>query len=185
MSVINTIDDDFQQIYKRIVEKFTDSSSVALVLSLLLEEVSALVSLSDSNGEVIFASRAHTLLANGIGDGESFLSFNDLFSPDVSEDLIGLPSQAPLDTFTHKLNLLHKDGSLKAYQFKKIALYLQEETYTLFIANIESAQGSVGFDVDTYKTVANHLEFYDAVTGIANRNLFHDRLDKTLSLAKT
>ncbi len=175
---------EFQSIYQMLERGLRSVGEARLFMSLLLEHLPELIAVIDTNGRVLFASKAHARLAEVSDHVEEIIRVDQLFPHDVQAAITALSPAAPLATESFDISLKHKDGSRHCYHFLKFHLQMYEQS-VIFLLGLCTGERAVGeINLHSYKSMVNHLAFNDAVTGIANRNLFYDRLHKSLSLAK-
>jgi len=160
-----------------------------LYLGMLLEYVPVLASVVAADGEVLFASRHHSLLA---GVAESLVHVKkegELYPAFVEDRLASLRStvQEPGTERVWELSAKHKDGSLHHYQMRRFVLAGKG------VAR-ENVVYTIGVDITDHKLAEsklrdhqshiNYVTFHDPLTGLANRSLFYDRMHKSISRAK-
>ncbi|SMF20599.1 diguanylate cyclase (GGDEF) domain-containing protein [Alteromonadaceae bacterium Bs31] len=161
-----------------------------LYLAVLLQHVPVLASVVDSSGEVLFASRFHTLLA-GVADNLTNIHQEaDLYPAFVQERLASLKQKAMENGSEQywELSAKHKDGSLHHYQMRRIVMNADPNSGSKAVAY------TIGVDVTEnklaesalrdHKSQINYVTFHDPLTGLANRSLFYDRMHKSISRAK-
>lgn len=157
-------------------------------LSMVLDYVPELISGVDLSGNVIFASAQHTLLL-GVDDSLDNLTtekslypafIHHRFTHAVREALMGG------EVVEWELNVKHKDGSSHLYRVRHVLIRSKK--------TIENMIFTMGVDVTEHKMAENtlrdhksrinYMSFHDALTGLANRSLFYDRISISLSRAK-
>ncbi|VUD53108.1 putative signaling protein [Thalassocella blandensis] len=167
---------------KELLAKIGDQS--AAYLALLLENVSSLIYAVDAAGNVIFAS-SHFAKFNA-ADRE-IIHETDLF-PSMLHDRIERIRDfcaVQSDTYSWELSIKHHDGSQHVYEMQRIPLIDKAgQVMTFSIGRDITDHKLAERHLRDYKTQINYLAFHDALTGLPNRSLLNDRLNKSLSRAK-
>lgn len=159
------------------------------VLLALVSELPLLVSIVDEQGAVVFASPRHNDLS-GVSTQRAHLhSADDLFPAFVNERFPGSWVDLALkgDLSEWDLSVPDHEGNVFVYKVKHytIAKKKDKRPYLLTIgAEASSAELVNERLVKAQKQQLNFLSFHDPITGLANRSLFYDRIQKSLSRAK-
>lgn len=180
--------------YPLIVEQPAEHQAQGLYLGLLLQHIPVLVSVVTPDGEVLFASKHHTLLAGVADDTASMLIESDLYPPFVQQRLDQLAGDFGAEKLW-ELSTKHKDGSLHHYQMRRLRIArdrafpgdyhsdLQGEV--LYTIGVDITENRMAEHVlRDHKSHLNYAIFHDPLTGLANRSLFYDRVNKSISRAK-
>jgi diguanylate cyclase (GGDEF)-like protein len=155
-------------------------------LALLLEKVPQLVSLVCADGGVIFASRYYHLLQSVSSEASNFAIETDLYPSNVHQQLNELKQHdATLRTQEWTLNTKHKDGTTQVYEMTRRRVEGVDGRVLVFSLGVNVTDHGLA---ETYLaenlSALKYLSFRDPLTGLANRSLLYDRLNKTLSRAK-
>ncbi|WNO09520.1 EAL domain-containing protein [Teredinibacter sp. KSP-S5-2] len=170
---------------ERLVSILLDTNNSEEYLRTVLEYVPVLVSAVDLEGNVKFASQHHTLLAGVSDDLNDIQKEADLYPALVQSRVENMAMEAALNQPAEawELSAKHKDGSMHHYHMHR--LYVKRDTDTIIY--------SIGTDVTEFKLAEralrdhksriDYMAFHDPLTGLANRSLFYDRANKSLSRA--
>ena len=177
----------------------------------VIESAPILLAALNSEMRIIFATSHHGLLADAPEHFLSVKSYLDLFPAELREQFEVKLSSEESGSITWEVNLSHKDGGMRIYQFQVSPLtddfLLDSELLSSEAANsvsidrdgIELEGGEknllvMGIDVTEMKLAEEALReqksqiaysaFHDPLTGLANRSLFYDRMDRSLSRVK-
>lgn len=172
---------------ERLIKSGGDVSTYFLFM---LENTPALVSAIDSGGKVIFASKHYLLLGGVAEDLAEMETEQDLYPRALQQRIIDMPlMDAELEEaaspMAREFSMKHKDGSGHVYNLRRYRMpgeSGQEITLTLGldVTDHKLAENALR----DHKSQLNYVTFHDPLTGLANRSLFYDRLNKSLSRAK-
>ncbi len=159
------------------------SDDAHLYLAILLQHVPVLASVVNDKGEVLFASRYHTLLA-GVADNPANIRLEaDLYPAFVQVRLNSLNAEIEGEQLW-ELSAKHKDGSLHHYQMRRFAMKSGAERVS-YTVGVDVTENKIAENtLRDHKSHINYVTFHDPLTGLANRSLFYDRMHKSISRAK-
>ncbi len=161
-----------------------DERAVLHAVSAMLGIMPALVCVSDESGRVVFASQHYVSLADGVADiAEAHLE-SQLYSAVLYDAVRALDVGSLDDPNWEILQVQHSDGGVYQYRFCRVKITVGEKKLLLTLGVSSHDGPQLQNDLHDYKSALTHLAFRDALTGVANRTLFYDRLDKVLSSAK-
>lgn len=181
--------ENVSQLERDISDLFASGVDAAHFASKLLLDIPVLVSVMDGDGKVLFASAYHNELS-GVPDSLSEIKTEkDLFPAFVNKRFLPSLSQSVIndDLATWEFSAPLKNGSVCVYSVRHQVL-ASESSKKEFIL-------SIGIDVtgiseinsaalQDHKSQLNYLSFHDPLTGLANRSLFYDRVNKSLSRSR-
>jgi diguanylate cyclase (GGDEF)-like protein/PAS domain S-box-containing protein len=154
-------------------------------LSLLLEQMPALIAVADPRGQLLMASAQHAELEGVPSNSEHWQKLADVYPASFQnelESLLGGDNEAP-EWLEFKAK--HRDGSFHVYQIK----FLRQLTaagdvlYFVFGSDI-TAHKQIENSLRDHKSRLDYMVYHDNLTGLANRTLFYGRINKILELAR-
>ncbi len=155
-------------------------------LKMILEHVPVLVSAVDSSGKILFASHHHRQLI-GVSDNlDTIKEEKDLYPPFVQKRVMGLAKgeKAGLVSEAWELSAKHKDGSMHQYHMKRMEVEKEGRPIVYTIGTDVTDFKLAETALREHKSRIDYMAFHDPLTGLANRSLFYDRANKSLSRAK-
>jgi len=181
--------ENVSQLERDISDLFASGVDAAHFASKLLLDIPVLVSVMDGDGKVLFASAYHNELS-GVPDSLSEIKTEkDLFPAFVNKRFLPSLSQSVIndDLATWEFSAPLKNGSVCVYSVRHQILAAESSKKTFIL--------SIGIDVtgiseinsaalQDHKSQLNYLSFHDPLTGLANRSLFYDRVNKSLSRSR-
>jgi diguanylate cyclase (GGDEF)-like protein len=157
------------------------------VLEKYAHSLPALVSLVDMSGKVVYANERHLQL---LGVGETLPELRE--EADLYPDSVASRLQEPLfelvrekGEYEWELNVQHKDG--KPHHYRICHRIIEDNTGLLYNLAFGWEQSALIEQPDPdfeRKSQLSYLTFHDPVTGLANRSLFYDRVQKSLGRAR-
>lgn len=156
-------------------------------LKMILEHVPVLVSAVDMSGQVLFASRHHQLLIGVSNDLQKIKKEKDLYPPLVQKRVMGLSKQnknSEEATADWELSAKHKDGSMHQYHMRRMVVERLDSKIIYTIGTDVTDFKLAETALRDHKSRIDYMAFHDPITGLANRSLFYDRTNKSLSRAK-
>ena len=149
-------------------------------LSMLLEHSCLLISASDNSGRVLFASRHFENLEN-INSDIDHLHFERQLYPNSAIEQLSYTTEKMK---VWELCVKHKDGSHHTYRMKR--MYVEGKSGPIFfnIGEDISANKVAHEELQNQKSQIDYVTYHDPLTGLANRSLFYDRMNKSLARAK-
>jgi diguanylate cyclase (GGDEF)-like protein/PAS domain S-box-containing protein len=154
-------------------------------LSLLLEQMPALISVADDQGQLLMASAQHATLEGVASQSQHWHKLSDLFPAAFQADLEHLLGPHHLPGQMLEFKAKHKDGHFHIYQMKCLHQRTQSggTLYFLFGSDITSHKQVENSLLD-HKSRLDYMVLHDNLTGLANRSMFYDRINKSLHSAK-
>ena len=161
---------------------------IAPLLAILKTNLPALVSLVKIDGTVLYACDHFTLLMGVADDVSQIKNETQLYPPFVVRRVEEMISEDSKHQAVNEweLSIKHKDGKLHLYELKRYLIKDEDPK--------QSAVCTIGIDVTDHrlseealkdqKSHINYMAFHDSLTGLPNRSLFYDRMNKSLSRAK-
>jgi diguanylate cyclase (GGDEF)-like protein len=159
------------------------------VLLAFVSDLPVLASIVDQDGNVIFASPGHTNLV-GVPDTRDAIEIADDLFPDFVNDRFSDSwyELAFSEQLQHwDLSITNRQGHTHTFEVRhyEIERYKDSQRYLLTIASEALSEELVNERVlKAQKQQLNYASFHDPITGLANRSLFYDRIQKSLSRAK-
>ncbi len=155
-------------------------------LSVILQSAPLLVCVVDEHENLIFSSRHYALLHPPEQQDtlDRFFVESDLYSEVLYRQLSTIKSQPVSELVWAEFPVEYFDESIHEYRFSKIAVNNNGKSFVMTLGIEVSDSAQLDANIRDYKAVSQHYAFKDALTGLANRTLFYDRLDKILSTAK-
>jgi diguanylate cyclase (GGDEF)-like protein len=145
-----------------------------------------LFSAVDSNGKVLFASGHHTELAGVAADITALVEEKDLYPACVLKRFSQPLHQLVLaqGELHWAMSVQHKSGETHHYRVNQHCV--NDDTNSRAVVSLawQVLAPSTELENQNKKAAISYLSFHDPVTGLANRSLFYDRVQKSLSLAK-
>ena len=148
----------------------------------ILNYVPALVSVVDQTGKVLFVSQHHTVLASVPESIASIKTEQELYPDSVLKRFTSLPSQI---TLAHgeqewEMSAQHRDGIMHHYRMVQRVLNINSDNKLVITIGWEVLQNPPP-DPDQK---SSYNAYHDPVTGLANRTLFYDRVQRSLARTK-
>lgn len=146
-----------------------------------------LVSLVDLTGKVLFANESHLQLLGVAESLDEIQEERDLYPDSVFARLPQSLHQIVQNEgeYEWQLNVQHKDG--KPHHYRLCHRMVEDDAGASYILTIGWEQGGAVEQRDPdfeRKSQLSYLTFHDPVTGLANRSLFYDRVQKSLGRAR-
>lgn len=163
------------------------ASSNALIecLSLLLEQMPALIAVADERGNLLMASAQHAELEGVAGHSEHWLKLADVYPANFQNDLDSLLKGDHAAPEWLEFKAKHKDGSFHVYQIKYLQHRTESADVLFFIFGTDiTAHKQIENSLRDHKSRLDYMVYHDNLTGLANRTLFYGRINKTLDLAR-
>ena len=138
---------------------------------------------------LFFVSPQHTKLAGVTSDFKEIKKSEQLFPPFVSERFSSTWLSAVFDDDLDQwdLSVKHKNDNVYLYEIEHIVLDIaaDEKRFVITLGvDVTTERKQRDIDLQEQKSQLNYINFHDPLTGLANRSLFYDRVNKSLSLAK-
>lgn len=156
------------------------------IVTELLNQLPALFSVVDGEGNILMVSEHHTRLMGTPAQLSDITRRDHLFPAVVGNRVQAAPllTKAGTTEGRWELALSHKDGSEHVYRMTKVQLtgsYGTVECLTgIDITDSKQAE-------DSFRSQKQHMDYvayHDSLTGLANRSLFYDRVHKSIADAK-
>ena len=163
-------------------------SAPAAFFAGLIVNVPSLVSAVTSAGEVLFCSPHHLALSGVASELSGLTHIDQLFPAFVQKrfppSLLNVILEKELRQW--ELTVQHKNGRTFRYDMRHRVVFDERRQEKIVL--------TIGVDVTEsfvddallreQKSRLNYLSFHDPLTGLANRSLFYDRVQKSLSRAR-
>lgn len=174
------------------------TADIRTYFGLLLEHIPVLASVVTPTGDVLFASRHHALLFDVSNNINELTEESELYPASARARLQQLQSTSAVEC-EWELTAKHKDGSTHLYKMRRtrIACHRLLPGYAgepEIQASSDDVIYTVGVDITEdelaesvlrdHKSHLNFAIFHDPLTGLANRSLFYDRVNKSIARAK-
>ena len=161
-----------------------DAGMLRQSIATLLGFLPSLASASDDQGRLIFASQHFLQLAAGPTDLAHVKNEAALYPEALYEALSALRVHSVARPQWENLQVQHRDGSIYLYRFCRVQVSVGKHSVVVTLGVNAHDSQQLHSDLQDYKSAVSHLAFRDALTGVANRTLFYDRLDKALSSSR-
>ena len=166
-------------------------STMGQMLTLLLEHVGSLICVFNKRHEVLYASTQHFELhgvtQESAGPAEKSYVFS--YFPPVVHDRLKLVledlNRGAESLGRWEMTVKHKNGTPLSYLVKTFKIRSQKyDDCWIFIGNLKIESPDIEKTLRDHQSQLTYLTFHDPLTGLANRSLFYDRMDKSISRAK-
>ena len=177
----------FEGPFEALLQKFAQNGGDLIpYLLLVMEHVPALMTAVDKNGGILFASQHHSLLAGVDDDVSAITDCLALFPLQVHERVEALIKPGgSSERKPWEINVKHKDGSNHVYLMQSFVLSSGNTGDICFTLGIDKTNHDLMEQaLRDHKSQIAYITFHDPLTGLANRSLFYDRMEKSLSRAK-
>ena len=177
-----------QYLGQNISQLFSSGLDPEVFLSALVGDAPVLLSAVDINGQILFASSYHLFL-DGVADSLADIRFaHQLFPEFVSErfqpSLVQVVLNQELELW--QLSVASKLGHALLFD---ISHQVHVDTNTgctiIFTLGVESHadERNAADNLKEQQARLSYLNFHDSLTGLPNRSLFYDRVNKSLARA--
>ena len=151
---------------------------------LMLERLPVIAFAVDRNDNLVFASKHFSQFA-GIPDSlEGILNPVELFPLPLRGRVQKLLRQSRKEALNWEISINHKDGSKHTYEMQNFPLGTAQKGIFLTLGARSEKEVSVNNAMRDHHSQIAYMTFHDPLTGLANRSLFYDRMEKSLSRAK-
>lgn len=162
---------------------------VVPALSFMLARAVSLLSVARESGELIFASPQHTKLSGVESDFNALTRAEHLFPPYVADRFSSPWLEAVLkgELSNWDLSIKHKNDQVFLYEIEHQVIHSKSsgERFVVTVGvDVTAIRKQREIELQEQKSQLNYLSFHDPLTGLANRSLFYDRVNKSLSRAK-
>lgn len=152
------------------------------ILSSILSVAPVFICIVNSRQEVVFISQHFSLLKKI--PAEPILIEAAVYPEVLYHQISMLPVHTASTIEWSEVNVNLDDVAEQNFQFCKILIEGAESSLVMTLGVRTNSEYYIESDLAKYKNTTQHLAFKDPLTGLANRALFYDRLNKTISSAK-
>ncbi len=159
-------------------------SEATKYLTLLLSHIPSLIYVIDDQGKVLFYSDHFKKFHNVVDEPQVE---TDLFPLVIHDRLKRLQvfENAQTEDYAWELSIKHFDGSQHVYEMQRMPFITDKGKSVNFTLGADITDHKLAErHLRDYKSQINYLAFHDPLTGLPNRSLLYDRLNKSLSRAK-
>jgi len=154
-------------------------------LNLLCEHLPALISIVDSAGKLVMASAQHAFLEGVASCPDDWRKVTDLYPASFQATLEGLMTLRYDPDTRVEFKARHKDGQFHVYQIRFLRQVADGgQPVLVLFGNDITAHKQVENSLLDHKSRLDYMVFHDNLTGLANRSMFYDRINKSLGTAK-
>jgi len=163
---------------------------VSPLLSQIIARSPTLISVvAADTGKVLLANPQHSKMSGVSENYAQIKTANQLFPPFVKDRFSKPWLNAALDGDAEiwDLSVKHKDGQVYLYEIEHLVVTAKngKDRYVVTVGiDVTASRQQREHELLEQKSQLNYLSFHDPLTGLANRSLFYDRVNKSLSRAK-
>lgn len=175
---------------KRGLTAFLESGiDILPVLSLVMARSTTLLSIVDEDGKVVLANAQHVKLSGVSANLDDITRAEHVFPPFVADRFSSAWYEVAFNGELSKwdLSVKHKDDEVFLYEIEHSVVDSTKDNKRFLITvgvDVTASRKQEEAELLEQKIQLNYLNFHDALTGLANRSLFYDRVNKSLSRAK-
>lgn len=175
---------------KRGLTAFLESGiDILPVLSLVMARSTTLLSIVDEDGKVVLANAQHVKLSGVSANLDDITRAEHVFPPFVADRFSSAWYEVAFNGELSKwdLSVKHKDDEVFLYEIEHSVVDSQKDNKRFLITvgvDVTASRKQEEAELLEQKIQLNYLNFHDPLTGLANRSLFYDRVNKSLSRAK-
>ncbi len=152
-------------------------------LMMMLEHLPVIAFAVNVKNELIFASK-HFVKFMGVPDSlESVTDPKSLFPPVIRNRIETILKEFRSESMKWEISINHKDGTRQTYAMQSFKIN-NGEPVILTLGATSSCDLSIDEALRDQQSQIAYMAFHDPLTGLANRSLFYDRMEKSLSRAK-
>lgn len=168
---------------------FESGIDIVSALGLVLARTPSLMSVVTEKGDIVLANPQHTKLSGVASDFSRLKTADQLFPPFVLDRFSSPWLEAVLNGDLSKwdLSVKQKNDQVFLYEIEHFVVWDKEkkDRYVVTVGvDVTVLRKQRELEVQEQKSQLNYLSFHDPLTGLANRSLFYDRVNKSLSRAK-
>lgn len=148
-------------------------------------DLPALISVVDDQGQLILASAQHGQLSGVASASEGWHHVTHLYPASFQTALEQLLEQPAESHLRAEFKAKHKDGQFHIYQLRCLHRYASSGQHLRILFGIDiTAHKQVENALLDHKSRLDYMVFHDNLTGLANRSMFYDCINKSLAKAK-